>query len=363
MLRINLTTQCLYLALTLVLSSLSYGQPVVPLNTGFSHWDHHWILWTPQHPVYEAVEVMTDGNPQSPKGTLVRVFFTERAREKRQVYYFNDAAVANRWRVGVAYQRDIEYQTEDQPGQPLALSLKFNDNDNRNVELSFEFDQEQRLTTEYAGLTDQMGHGSESVFLLFYREKTSVAARSRLVIGGEDYSIKREQPGGMQAFYRTGYRSNIYVATVSYGEFHFDWKDDTLTSSRGRVFKGTPDAKGDALYRSNQAADQTVVELLTNSHGELREYRHRLGEHALRLECEPAVPTIKTAKSGQKVKYRISIDNFKNLVQGDLLTKNDGNRMSFDWEHQFPDWTKNYRLRSTILATPAGYDLTVSRKQ
>ncbi len=32
--------------------------PLVPIVSGFQHWDHHWYLWLPGDPVYEAVEVM-----------------------------------------------------------------------------------------------------------------------------------------------------------------------------------------------------------------------------------------------------------------------------------------------------------------
>ena len=33
--------------------------PVVPLVTVHNHWDHHWFVWLPRHPVYEAVEVLS----------------------------------------------------------------------------------------------------------------------------------------------------------------------------------------------------------------------------------------------------------------------------------------------------------------
>ena len=31
--------------------------PLVPFATVVDSWDHHWFLWLPLHPVYEAVEV------------------------------------------------------------------------------------------------------------------------------------------------------------------------------------------------------------------------------------------------------------------------------------------------------------------
>ena len=31
--------------------------PLIPITTAFIHGDHHWIMWIPENPMYEAVEV------------------------------------------------------------------------------------------------------------------------------------------------------------------------------------------------------------------------------------------------------------------------------------------------------------------
>lgn len=73
----------IWCAVTLILSAFGWsnaqGQPLVPFQTNFSHSENHWILWTPKHPVYEAIEVRSADNNQSPGGKSIRVFFTERA--------------------------------------------------------------------------------------------------------------------------------------------------------------------------------------------------------------------------------------------------------------------------------------------
>ena len=67
--------------------------PLVPIVSFLNHWDHHWYVWLPGDPVYEAVEVMA--NERGPQEPLVWVFFTERAQPKHQLNYYNDqAAVA-----------------------------------------------------------------------------------------------------------------------------------------------------------------------------------------------------------------------------------------------------------------------------
>ncbi|HEU4478471.1 MAG TPA: hypothetical protein VFR80_08125 [Pyrinomonadaceae bacterium] len=54
------------------------SKPLVPVNTNFSYWDHHWIMWIPKHPLYEAVEVLSVDGATDPNERLIRVFFTEK---------------------------------------------------------------------------------------------------------------------------------------------------------------------------------------------------------------------------------------------------------------------------------------------
>ena len=67
-----------------------HALPMISLTTRFAHWDHHWLLWMPQHPVYESIEALAT-QPDLARPAIVTVFFTERAAPKKQVYYFNDA--------------------------------------------------------------------------------------------------------------------------------------------------------------------------------------------------------------------------------------------------------------------------------
>jgi hypothetical protein len=66
--------------------------PLVPIPSYLYHWDHHWYIWLPGDPVYEAVEIMAAERPKS--APLVWVFFTERNPPKHQTHYFNDAQAA-----------------------------------------------------------------------------------------------------------------------------------------------------------------------------------------------------------------------------------------------------------------------------
>lgn len=353
-------TKVIWYAVALILCAVSNAQtqPLVPFQTNFSHSEHHWILWTPKHPVYEAIEVRSANN-----GKSIRVFFTERAGGKNQVFYFNEASLAKRFR-HEAYHRDIEYRADGQPGKPLDLFIRFKDKHDQPVELEMKFAAQQELTLQHAGLTDQMGHGADWSFLIFFREKTASMATNKLLIGGEDFSITPELARGTQLFWRSGYRSNIYVATIAYGKSKFQWNQNELTSSFRRVFKVASSKDNEVLYRSNPFEDQTTIELVTNSTGEIRQYRHLLRPHVFRIDFDPALPTIKSARTDQTVKYSISLDSFTDLVLGLVSVKKQNDTVKFDWQHETPAWTRNYHFTSVIrLAPDGGYDLEVATKR
>jgi hypothetical protein len=106
---------------------------------------------------------------------------------------------------------------------------------------------------------------------------------SQLLIGGEDFSTKAGEARGTEQVAYNGYRSNIFVATILMVNRAFPGMENGLTNSWRRVFKRVANAGKDIIYRSNKADDQTVIELVTNSAGEIRQYRHLLGEHIFQI--------------------------------------------------------------------------------
>lgn len=164
---------------TIPASMTATAAPLVPIVSFLQHWDHHWYVWLPSDPVYEAVEIMAaERGPNRPP--LLWVFFTERAVPKRQINYYNDAEVAAaRAADGTTAQfADIKFAMTGADGAPRGVSAGFVDFKNRPVTIEVGFAPEARLVTANAGLTDQIGHSGERLLLLFFREK-GVARRTR----------------------------------------------------------------------------------------------------------------------------------------------------------------------------------------
>jgi hypothetical protein len=235
-----------------------HAQPPIPLQTQFSHWDHHWFMWTPRHPVYEAIEVMArDGSDGRPP--LIWSFLTEREGRKKQVNYFNDPVLARRW-PGDTHYRDIEYRADGATGAPRDLTVRFRDKDNAPVEWTVTFDPGAVLGTSGAGLTDQSGHSSASLFLIFFREKGAATRHSALRIGGRDFSFRDEDQASGQ--FGASYSTNVFTATVAYGSTVVENTSDGMRTSTGRVFRRQ--ASSDAVaFTSNALGERNAIRIVS----------------------------------------------------------------------------------------------------
>src|SRR5450432_1973735 len=97
--------------------------PLVPFSTVVDTWDHHWFLWLPHHPHYEAVEIASRDAARD-GSVAVWVWFTERAGPKRQIHYRNDRRSAGF--VGGHY-RPIAYQISGEDEHPRSVQVRFDD--------------------------------------------------------------------------------------------------------------------------------------------------------------------------------------------------------------------------------------------
>src|SRR5262249_5935264 len=164
---------------------------MVPIFSVFHHWDHHWYIWLPGDPVYEAVEVMS--RARSVGAPLVWVFFTKRAAPKRQVHYFNDIQLAN---ARGGHFREINFPMTGAKGQPRGITIALTDVDGSPIAVDLQFAAGAQLVTRGAGLTDQSGHSADRHLLIFFREKNDLADGTKLELV--------ESADGQMQLYRHG---------------------------------------------------------------------------------------------------------------------------------------------------------------
>src|SRR5579871_6803752 len=122
------------------------AKPLVAILSFLHHWDHHWYVWLPGDPIYEAVEVMVTG--RGAQNPLVWVFFTERAAPKNQVNYYNDAAAvaASKAAGRVAHLVPLQLAMTGHDGAPRGVALGFDDVQSRPVNIEIGVDDGAKLT-------------------------------------------------------------------------------------------------------------------------------------------------------------------------------------------------------------------------
>ena len=332
--------------------------PLIPFNTNFwNYWDHHWLMWLPEHPVYEAIELSSYDNPEDPDYKLIRVFLTEREGNKTQYFYLNDKEAVRRSRAN-AYYRDIRYRTEGKFGEPLDLYVEFRDKDDQLVQWSVHFEPGQQLR-QREGLTPSI-HSVGSILLFLLRDQTVDTPHGTFAMGGTDYSFKGD-PKTTEVRYRSWYNHNVYSAVIVFGSSRFDYGEGRISNSWDREFQQLP---GDGnVYVSNPLGYENEIRFETNDQGEIRTYSNISFGHSFRFDFDPALPTIASARSGQRIGYSVSFDEFKHLVRGEITVKREMNTLLLNWQHAEPDWARERPFESLIIPDGEGYDLRVNENR
>ncbi len=319
-----------------------------------SHWDHHWFVWLPRHPVYESIEIMSRDAPEHPL-KLVWVFFTERDGPKRQVHYLNNLDVVTR--LGGSLYRDIHYERSGTAGQPQGVTVRLQDQNNQPVDIAITVD---ARALSSAGLTDQSGHAATRHFLVFFREQQALAVRNRVMIAGEDFSFNTDDGGTARYRFKSAYSANVYVVTLPFTTTRFRYESDQLVSASGRIFTKTRAAEEEVVYTSHAGDSPDVVQLAITTQGGLKTYTHQSDVHSFTIRFTP--PLVWGAdEHPEPVTYSMSLDRFPNLVHGQLQRQREGQRLVLEWRHTSPQWAQAYAFQSVSTLEEGGsYQLVVS---
>ena len=335
-------TASLLLNLATVLAPMTLSaKPLVPLLSFLQHWDHHWYAWLPGDPVYEAVEVMaTERSGQEP---LVWVFFTDRAPPKNQINYHNDTAVAaaSRARGRLSYFVPMRFAMTGNDGAPLGVAVAFDDAESRRIGIEIGVDDGVKLSTTASGLTNQIGHSSAHMLLIFFREQGARTQQARVRVVGVDMTKPQagvERPIPFVAAYSRNIYSGgfpFYGATVSFEE---------AAPPPGPVIRFHP-ASGSSDYEGSDGQ-----RLVTTGEGALQAYQQQDWSRAHRLDVrfEPPLPPVEHLAAGEvSSHFTVSLDGFANLISGEVIVHHEDNAATLDWRFDAPAWTRAWGLLTT----------------
>jgi hypothetical protein len=209
-------------------------------------------------------------------------------------------------------------------------------------------------------LTDQSGHSSGSLFLIFFREKGASTSRSALRIGARDFSFRDEDRASGRYRFGTAYSTNVFSAVIAYGSTVVESTSDGVRTSTGWVFTKEAGAGGGATYISQALGDRNAIRVVRDAARRVTLYEHTDGDHAFRIVFDPALAL--DAAPGPPSRYEMSLDGFARLVSGVAQVRAGVPAgVTIGWRNERPEWATAYRFTS-ILRPTAGqkYELVVA---
>jgi hypothetical protein len=272
--------------------------PPVPFLTAYTYWDHHWLQWLPSHSRFEAIEASV-ASPRDGE-SFIRVWLTERAPPKRQVFYFDDRDRAAAMRTGESHFAAIDYRILGVAGAPRGIELGFRDAEGERVNWRVGFAPDATLETTHAGLKPQGGHSADEVFLLFVLGPNATTYDAVAMIGDRVYAVTPETARTNGRYYGAAYTAGAHNAVFAYG-----------TRPIGAV--------------------PAAVEMRRDAAGSLTSYTHRFGTHDLTVRVE----------SGR---YVVAFDSGAPVLTG-TVTVAEGVQI---WRPDSPGWAREVVLRSEI---------------
>ena len=328
--------------------------PVVPLVTAHHHWDHHWFVWLPRHPVYESVEVMSIDSV----GGFYRavwVFFTERHGGKRQVHFFDDRQIVEGF--PGSHHRPIDYERSGSPGQGQSVRVALTGLDDVPIEIVVDL-ADRPLTRTGAGLTNQSGHSADTLFLLFHRDRTALARTNEVRVGGADYSFRAGDDPAAKPRFMAAYSAGIQIAVIPFGQWSFSRHEERLSANAAGLSFAVTEPDGGVRLTASQPGYRNRIAVDLNAGGALTGYRHDAATHRLALSFDAALP-LAVDSPWSANQFAVHMNPDKPVARGEVVSElmEGGRRLT--WRFHSPQWTANYPFESIIKPNGGGYTLMI----
>ena len=342
------------LCLVSPISPANAAAPVVPLVSAHHHWDHHWFVWMPRHPVYESAEIMSidaAGNPYR----AVWVFFTERHGGKRQVHFFDDRQIVEGF--DGSHYRAIDYKRTGTSGRGQSVRVALNGLDDVPIEIAVDL-ADRPLTRTGAGLTDQSGHSADTLFLLFHRDRNVLARSNEVWIGGRDYSFRiGDDPTGKHRF-MVSCSAGIQIAVIPFGHWSFSWHDARLSASAAGLSFVVTKSGGGIRLTASPAGYRNRIAVDLDAGGVLTKYRHDAGTHRLAISLDAAVPLAVDAPRTVS-RFAVHMDPERPVARGEVVSEPMEGGRRLTWRLHSPQWAADYPFESLIKPNGDGYTLII----
>ena len=341
-------------ALSCLIGPVAPASAVVPLVTFHQHWDHHWFVWLPRHPVYESVEVMSIDSAGG-YYRAVWVFFTERHGGKRQVHFLDDRQSVEHF--PGSHFRPIDYERSGMQGKGQSVRVALTGVDDVPIEIVVGM-ADRPLTRTGAGLTDQSGHSVDSHFLLFHRDRNSLAQTNEIRIGGRDYSFRAgDDPTGRHRF-MAAYSADIQIASVPFGHWSFSRHEAGLSASEAGLSFAVTEPDGGMRLTAPQPGYRNRIVVDLNAGGALTRYRHDAATNRLAFELEAALPLAVDVPPAAR-EFAIHMNPEEPVARGEVVSEPTQGGRRLTWRLHSPPWAADYPFESIIKMNGDGHALEI----
>ena len=342
------------MAFTTIGRSAAAAAPAVPLISNHVYFDHHWYVWLPRHPTYEAVEVMSIDAPYNPY-RLVWIIFTEREGGKRQHHLMDEQRIAEA--VDDFHYREIDYRRAGGAEEGQSVYASFTDPGGARVEVEIDA-AGVPLTEVGAGLTDQSGHSADELVMLFHRQRSARTDNNRVVIGGKDFSFRiGDDPDGVHRFV-AGYSAGIQIVILPFGQWTFSASEMRLSDdAAGLSFNVREHNEGIALVADLPGyQNRATIEL--DADGHLERYRHDEGSHRMVISLDEAVPLVGPAPESSS-RFFVLMDPDEPVASGRVVSEPTESGRRLLWTIDTPSWAAGYPFESLVEERDEGMRLTI----
>jgi|GEM_PF-1051164 len=330
---------------------------IQPFKIYYESFDIHVMLFFNNHPEYESVEAFIK---KSNDMLFIRAIITR--HNQSQIDFINDKIIAEKIKQENTnreiYYTPINYQ-EKKENQNVRIILQFNSHKNESI--YFDFITAGEPDEKYAGLIDPGSHSFNTSLPVMYSELNTLAGEdSKIKINNTEYEIpvKISQPPyfiGMEGYYSEGYNLGVILASdeqiklIQYPKNIQKNEKWIYNQENKNIVYTIKDIKKNEIRVENDT-ETIILERKNNSLGITKIIYNSPEKKEFIIEFSSSIPLSinNNEKSKLNGKFKISINNHKDIISGIFKTIKNENSLKITLIPSNPSWAKKRQININI---------------
>ena len=318
--------------------------PVVPLMSIHQYWDHHWFVWLPRHPTYEAVEIMSIDAPSNPY-KAVWVFLTEREGSKRATPLLRRPQNRRGFRGQPLSRHRLSTHGQGRPGSECpGGAVRPRRDDHRD-----------RHRCRQSSAHSDGCRLDRSIRSLCRRAPAAVLSRPQC-LGDHEHGAdrwsgflvsRRRRSGRKTPLCRGVYSSGIQLALIPFGHWSFSADGARFDEESSDLSFAVAARDQETSLVADLPGYRNRVTIVMDSNGALRRYAHDAASHRLVMTLDQALPLDRYAPRAVGA-FSIHMDPDDPVAHGQVVSEPTAAGRRLSWRFVLPSWAVDYPFESII---------------